>query len=106
MKAIDLWTLFCYLGVFYSLTEYCIVLYLTKRTEWEFELKSSKQQNTDDKKLFQKPLGNTQQMMQQQEIQRIKYLKLAGKFEFSSRIFVPMYFVLFVILYWIICLLS
>ena len=102
MKATDLWTLFCYLGVFYSLTEYCIVLYLTKSTDWEMELKSSQQ--NDDNKLFQKPLESTQRILQQQENQRIKLLKLAGKFEFTSRIFVPIYFVTFVLLYWIICL--
>ena len=102
MKATDLWTLFCYLGVFYSLTEYCIVLYLTKRSDWEMDLKSSQQ--NDDNKLFQKPLGSTQRILQQQENQHIKLLKLAGKFEFTSRIFVPIYFVTFVLLYWIICL--
>ena len=66
------------------------------------ELKSSQQ--NDDNKLFQKPLGSTQRILQQQENQRIKLLKLAGKFEFTSRIFVPIYFVTFVLLYWIICL--
>ena len=66
------------------------------------ELKSSQQ--NDDNKLFQKPLESTQRILQQQENQRIKLLKLAGKFEFTSRIFVPIYFVTFVLLYWIICL--
>lgn len=66
------------------------------------ELKSSQQ--NDDNKLFQKPLGSTQRILQQQENQHIKLLKLAGKFEFTSRIFVPIYFVTFVLLYWIICL--
>ena len=66
------------------------------------ELKSSQQ--NDDNKLFQKPLESTQRILQEQENQRIKLLKLAGKFEFASRIFVPIYFVTFVLLYWIICL--
>ncbi len=37
MKAIDLWTLGCYIGVFYALAEYCIILFLTKKSEWESE---------------------------------------------------------------------
>ena len=97
MKATDLWTLFCYLGVFYSLTEYCIVLYLTKWADWEIELKTQKNK---DKKLFQKP---EDERIQQRE-NRMKLLKLAGKIEFASRIFVPLYFLVFVLLYWIICL--
>merc|ERR1719273_1460439 len=30
MRAIDVWVIFCYIGVFSALMEYCIILYLTK----------------------------------------------------------------------------
>ena len=30
LKAIDIWILLCYNGVFFSLVEYCTVLYVTK----------------------------------------------------------------------------
>ena len=30
LKAIDVWTIFCYLGAFFCLIEYSVVLYLTK----------------------------------------------------------------------------
>ena len=31
LRAIDVWVILCYVGVFYCLMEYCIVLHLTKR---------------------------------------------------------------------------
>ena len=30
MRAIDVWVIFCYIGVFSALMEYCVILYLTK----------------------------------------------------------------------------
>merc|ERR1712228_586518 len=30
MRAIDMWVILCYIGVFSALMEYCIILYLTK----------------------------------------------------------------------------
>jgi hypothetical protein len=38
MKAADIWTLFCYIGVFCSLAEYCVILYLTKKPNWETDM--------------------------------------------------------------------
>ncbi len=35
MKAIDIWTAGCYFTVFSALVEYCVVLYLVKKAEWE-----------------------------------------------------------------------
>ena len=35
MKSIDVWTTGCYVTVFVSLVEYCLVLYFTKKSPWE-----------------------------------------------------------------------
>ncbi len=35
MKAIDFWVGGCYCTVFSALSEYCVVLYLVKKAEWE-----------------------------------------------------------------------
>lgn len=59
MKAADLWTLFCYIGVFYSLAEYCLILYLTKKSDWEAALEQSKMvvPFDGDSKLFDKKVS-------------------------------------------------
>ena len=98
MKATDLWTLFCYLGVFYSLTEYCIILYLTKYADWEIELRELKKDN----KMFKKAQPVIQRSIDQEN--REKLITIAGRIEYVSRVFVPMYFILFTSVYWIICL--
>ena len=35
MKAMDYWTTGCYITVFTALIEYCVVLYLVQKSEWE-----------------------------------------------------------------------
>ena len=35
IKAMDIWTILCYVGVFYALVEYCLVINLTVQTSWE-----------------------------------------------------------------------
>ncbi len=42
MKAIDMWTTGCYFVVFTALIEYCIVLYLVKRADWERKIMKHK----------------------------------------------------------------
>ena len=38
MRAIDVWVVLCYIGVFSALVEYCIILYLTKSSILEQKL--------------------------------------------------------------------
>ena len=40
MKAIDIWTSGCYLVVFICMAEYCSILYLTKRSDWQIEVRN------------------------------------------------------------------
>ncbi len=35
MKATDVWTLGCYMTVFATVAEYCLVLFLVERTQWQ-----------------------------------------------------------------------
>jgi len=35
LRAIDVWIVLCYIGVFSALIEYCLVLYLTRVALWE-----------------------------------------------------------------------
>ena len=42
MRAIDVWVVLCYIGVFSALVEYCIILYLTKSSILDQKLGSEK----------------------------------------------------------------
>ena len=42
MRAIDVWVVLCYIGVFSALVEYCIILYLTKSSILDQQLSSKK----------------------------------------------------------------
>ena len=69
MKASDLWTLFCYIGVFYSMIEYCLILYLRK---------SNPIITTQKKKKFA--------FDEEPKIQDSKKMVLAQKIDFVSQI--------------------
>ena len=45
MKSIDSWTAGCYATVFLAMAEYCIVLYLTKYSDWEKKVIRYKKNN-------------------------------------------------------------
>ena len=60
MRAIDVWVILCYVGVFSTLVEYCFVLYLTKSSILEQKLSSKKLKqydsvNQDDQSEIHKP---------------------------------------------------
>ena len=87
MKASDLWTLFCYIGVFYSMIEYCLILYLRKPN----------------------PIITTQKKKkiafdEEPKIQDSKKMVWAQKIDFVSQIIVPLYFTIFISFYFLICL--
>ena len=66
----------CFIGVFYALVEYCIVIVLTKEANWESELKKPQKIQP-----FEKEMGN----------KKFKKFLLARKIERISRIILPMY---------------
>ena len=47
MRAIDVWVVLCYIGVFSALVEYCIILYLSKSSILEQKLSSKKLKQYD-----------------------------------------------------------
>ena len=79
MRAIDIWTILCYIGVFYAVMEYCLVIFLTKF--------SSTLENDDA----------------DQETKKEKYLNVAKKIEKVSRVLLPLYNISFFAVYFVTC---
>lgn len=84
IRAIDIWTLLCYIGVVYALIEYCIVLH------WSQEI----QDPPDLKKV--KPISKPQ------ELKGNKALKIKS-LEKASQIILPLYNLVFITLFFMIC---
>lgn len=82
IRAIDVWTLLCYIGVVYALIEYCIILHWTTRKN---------QDNTEIK-----PLDVIEE-------EKNKALK-ASRLEKISQILLPLYNMFFIALFFMICL--
>ena len=113
MKAIDPWTCFCYLTSFFSLAEYCVVLYLTSRSNWEFKVTSHKKLNRPQvepgrirKRLLARigPVTEAEKIIDAngEEIRRGEMF--ASNVEAATRIILPVYFLLFNVIYWAIVL--
>merc|ERR1712228_980697 len=83
MRAIDVWVVLCYIGVFYSLVEYVFIIYLTKYSSGAGKLVHSKYIGTEDD--------------QDQEIIKPKKYRvdLARKIENVSCVLLPLYNILF-----------
>ena len=90
MRAIDVWVVLCYVGVFFSLMEYCIVIYLTK----DSDLASASTEHGGEES------PKTSDLDQKKILRR----NLARKIEKTSRILLPTYNLLFFTLFFVICL--
>ena len=109
MKAIDPWTVCCYLTSFLALAEYCIVLYLTSRSDWEMKVVTYKKQNAPHPGRLRQRFAKIGPAEREkiidengEEIRRGEML--AMRVEFVSRILMPVYFLLFNIIYWCVVL--
>ena len=96
LRAMDIWVVLCYIGVFYALMEYCLILYLTKLSILDQRL-TSKHRN-------QYELGNPNN----EEIQmNVKIMKrnftVARAIENFSRVALIVYICIFPICYFVIC---
>ena len=80
LRAIDVWTVCCYLGLFYTLIEYSIILALTKGEKMDLK---------------------TQIIPDPQERKK----KIAMKIEEISKLLLPLYNIVFFTVYFIVCLL-
>ena len=92
MHAMDIWQILCYMGTFYCLTEYCVILYLTKTAAWEQELQQE----------FENKVRNSSQLSLGKKKKRIYWMKMASYIEKVSRVFVPVYYVLMPLIYFVI----
>ena len=101
MRAIDVWVVLCYIGVFYALMEYCIVIYLTINNLTE---------KRDNNKLIQ--MNQSEDCILTSNGSELKKIKkteisakiiLATKLESFSRIVLPMYNILFSSCYFLVC---
>ena len=96
LRAIDIWVVLCYIGVFSSLMEYCLILYLTKTSILDGLMNSTKQKvhestNEDEK-------DNCTETENKQ-----KNLKLARLIEKMSRVTLITYIIVFPITYFVVC---
>ena len=97
MRAIDVWVVLCYIGIFSSLMEYCGILYLTEDSE---------SKNGNYKKVVAEAVesGENNSVANPTELQNTR-LVLANTIEKIARILFPVYNIFFPIIYFIICLL-
>ena len=101
MRAIDVWVIFCYIGVFSALMEYCVILYLTKTSI--FDKKSAQVKETELTCLNQEQEKEThaETMKEKQEDYRLKYARVIER---TARISLITYNVCFPLCYFVICL--
>ena len=103
MRAIDVWVVLCYIGVFYALMEYCIVIYLT--------INNLTEKRDDNKKLIQMNqtedgilVSNGSELKKFKKTEISAKIILATKLESFSRIVLPMYNILFSSCYFLVCI--
>ncbi len=103
MKAIDVWSTGCYFTVFSALVEYCIVLFLVKKAEWERKvLKHFKAEAKKKSKISPLDRLDVQPKVYDQHGELIRKKEvLASKIEMSGRVLLPTYFILFNLIFWI-----
>ena len=115
MRAIDVWIVLCYIGVFSALIEYCLVLHLTKMALWEspFINANTASTMTGDQVItlhtyffmIRKRFSLDPQLKKTfQNNKPAQHLRWARILEQVSRIIFPTYNLLFFTLYFLICL--
>ena len=97
MRAIDVWVVLCYIGIFSSLMEYCGILYLTEDCE---------SKNGNYKKVVTEVIetGENNSAANPIELQNTRRLVLANTIEKIARVLFPVYNIFFPIIYFIVCL--
>ena len=99
MRAIDVWVILCYIGIFSVLVEYCFVLYLSKSP-----MLDSKFGGAETKELH---TANQEESNVNQELKKAAAIEInlehARKIENVFRIIIVMYNGTFPLFYFIIC---
>ena len=101
MRAIDVWVIFCYIGVFSALMEYCVILYLTKTSIFDQNCAQVKETELTCLNQEQEKETHTEKSNEKQKNYRMKYARVI---EMTARISLITYNVCFPLCYFIICL--
>ena len=94
MRAIDVWVILCYIGIFSALIEYCAILYLTKIPQSENKTEALAEET--------KEVGGTGSLKKKAS----KGQNLANKIESITHFLLPFYNITFPIIYFAVCTLK
>ena len=100
MRAIDVWVILCYIGVFSVLLEYCLVLYLTKSLMLDSKFGRPKPKEINP---VNEGASNVDQESKEAATIEIN-LQYARKIENVSRIVIVTYNATFPLFYFVICI--
>ena len=100
MRAIDVWVILCYIGIFSTLVEYCFVLYLTKSSLLDSKFGRPKQKGINP---VNQEASNVDHESKEDAAIEIN-LEYARKIENVSRIVIVTYNATFPLFYFVICI--
>ena len=101
MRAIDCWVIFCYIGMFSAIMEYCLILYLKKAAQIE-ETKKPQVYVTNHNSEEIQALEENGTPKSKENLK----LKSANLIEKIATFLLPMYSIVFPITYFMICTLD
>ena len=100
MRAIDVWVILCYIGIFSALLEYCFVLYLTNSSLLDSKFGRPKPKEINPVNEEESNLNHESKEAAPIEIN----LEYARKIENVSRIIIVIYNATFPLFYFVICI--
>ena len=96
LRAIDIWVILCYIGVFSALMEYCLILYLTKDSILDHKFGKKPREN------YEIANQDSDENSKEADIRK-RNLKVANDMEKATRIILTTYLCTFPICYFFIC---
>ena len=103
MRAIDVWVILCYIGIFSTLVEYCFVLYLTKSSLLDSKFGRPKPKEINPVNVVNEGASNVDHETKEAAAIEIN-LQYARKIENVSRIVIVTYNATFPLFYFVICI--
>ena len=97
MRAIDVWVVLCYIGIFSALIEYCAILYLTNNTHSENKTEAQAHATAQAEETIE--LGRTGSHIKMPSRQQ----NLANRIERITRFLLLFYNITFPIVYFAVC---
>ena len=96
LRAIDIWVILCYIGVFSALMEYCLILYLTKASILDHKFGKKPREN------YEIANQDSDENSKEADIRK-RNLQVANDMEKATRIILTTYLCTFPICYFVIC---